>query len=119
MYHIPAFKITLIREASVPFESRPCVNNPADVAGLIRKFLGDTSQENLIVVLLNTKNRVIGFHLVSLGTVDRSVTYPREIFKSAIAGNASRIAMVHNLCVATHNTTTRAVIRSRPRKTSG
>ena len=52
--------------------------------------------EHFVVLLLNTRRRLIRIEHVSQGTLDALHIHPREVFKHAIAGNAAAIVMVHN-----------------------
>ena len=49
-----------------------------------------------MILLLDTKNRVIKDETISIGTLNASVIHPREIFKSAIKESAHSIILVHN-----------------------
>ena len=49
--------------------------------------------ENLMVVLLNTRKRPIGFEIISNGTLDTLLVHPREIFKPAILLGAAAIIL--------------------------
>ncbi len=49
-----------------------------------------------MVLLLNNKNKIIGIHTVTVGTLDASLTHPREIFKAAFLANAASIVLAHN-----------------------
>jgi DNA repair protein RadC len=49
-----------------------------------------------LVVPLDTKNRVLGFHVVSVGSLGASLVHPREVFKIAILANAASVILVHN-----------------------
>ena len=44
----------------------------------------------------DTKNKIIGFHEVSRGTIDQSLASPREVFKRALINNAPKIILAHN-----------------------
>ncbi len=52
--------------------------------------------ECMVVLLLNTRRRVKGHHLVSMGTMDTLMVHPREVFRVAITGGASAIILAHN-----------------------
>jgi len=52
--------------------------------------------ECLVVLILNTRRRIKGHYLVSIGTLDTILCHSREVFKLAIVASASAIAMVHN-----------------------
>lgn len=72
------------------------INSPADAADLIMVELREFKQEILKVLLLNTKNVVIGIHNASVGSLNSSIVHPREIYKEAIRKSAASIIMVHN-----------------------
>jgi DNA repair protein RadC len=52
--------------------------------------------ECLFVLLLNTRRRIKGHHLVSIGTMDTILVHPREVFRVAIIAAASAIVCMHN-----------------------
>lgn len=56
----------------------------------------DENKEAVVVFLMNTKLKCVGFHLVSLGSLNESVAHPREIFRPAVAAAAHSIALAHN-----------------------
>lgn len=53
-------------------------------------------KEQFIVILLDSKNRVIGTELVSEGTLTDSLVHPREVFRPAILQHAASIVVAHN-----------------------
>ena len=52
--------------------------------------------ECFVVLILNTRRRVKGHHLVSIGTMDTILVHPREVFRTALVSNASAIVIMHN-----------------------
>jgi DNA repair protein RadC len=56
----------------------------------------DAAQEEFHVVTLDVQLHVIGMHLVSVGTLDRSLVHPREVFRPAIKDAAKSVILVHN-----------------------
>ena len=52
--------------------------------------------EEFHIVTLDTKNRVVDTHQISVGTLDASLVHPREVFRAAIKDAASSILLVHN-----------------------
>ena len=46
--------------------------------------------------MLNTRRRVKGHQLVSIGTLDTILIHPREVFRLAIMTCASAIVLIHN-----------------------
>ena len=67
-----------------------------DVFKLFHTRLKDKKQEHFYVLMLGTKNKIIGEQLISKGILDSSIIHPREVFKPAIKNSASKIILVHN-----------------------
>ena len=52
--------------------------------------------ECLVVLLLNTRRRVKGHHLVSIGTLDTILVSPSAVFRVAVIAAAAAIVCLHN-----------------------
>jgi DNA repair protein RadC len=52
--------------------------------------------ECFAVLMLNTRRRVKGHQLVTIGTMDTLLVHPREVFRGAVIAGASAIVMMHN-----------------------
>jgi DNA repair protein RadC len=52
--------------------------------------------ECFVVLILNTRRRIRGHHLVSIGTMDTILVHAREVFRVAIIMAAHAIVMMHN-----------------------
>ena len=48
------------------------------------------------VVFLGTKNQILKDKTIFIGSLDRTIVHPREIYKEAVKLNASKIICVHN-----------------------
>lgn len=68
----------------------------ADVYSLMMPRLSYLDREHFIVVLLSTKNQVLGTELVSVGCLNASLVHPREIFKTCVKRSAASVILVHN-----------------------
>lgn len=77
-------------------EERPSVNSPADAAALVQYEMSALEQEELRVILLNTRNRVQKVETIYRGSLNTSQVRVGEIFKAAIRLNAAAIIVVHN-----------------------
>lgn len=53
-------------------------------------------KEHLIAILLDTKLRPKGFHVVSIGTLNETLAHPREVFRPAILMSAYAVILMHN-----------------------
>ncbi len=60
------------------------------------RLAAEGKQEEFHVVCLDTKNQVVGVHRVSIGSLDRSLIHPRDVFRPAIQDAAKSILLVHN-----------------------
>lgn len=60
-----------------------------------RFFLG-INQEKILAIYLDTKKRLISYKMMFIGTLDKSIIHPREIFNEAIKLSASSIILIHN-----------------------
>src|SRR3989344_728303 len=76
-----------------PIKKVSCAN---DVFDLFHERLKDEKQEHFYLIMLNTKNHIIGEHLVSKGVLDAAILEPREVFRPAIKNAASKIIILHN-----------------------
>ena len=72
------------------------LTNPHDIY-LENKYLFlDKKQEYFYCLYLNNKNELIERRLLFMGTVNKSVVHPREVFKHAYLTSASSIICMHN-----------------------
>ena len=80
---------------SVP-EERPAIHSPREVVNLIYSEMALLEQEELWLLLLNSKNRVLAVRRIYRGTVNSSSVRVAELFKAAIRENAVSIIITHN-----------------------
>jgi len=80
----------------VVFRRHRDITKAEDVYNLFHERLKDEKQEHFYILMLNTKNHIIGEHLVSKGVLDAAILEPREVFRPAIKNAASRIIILHN-----------------------
>ena len=69
---------------------------PQDVADFLMPRLRYAAKEQFVVILLNSKNKVIGTEVVSEGSLSSSVVHPREVYAPAILHHAAAIMVAHN-----------------------
>lgn len=77
------------------FESQ-IIKSAKEVFNYFHPKLGNNTQEQFCLLLLDTKNKIIKEEIVSLGLLNASLVHPREVFKSAIKESANSIIVVHN-----------------------
>ena len=94
------FKVTALRECPVPEQMRIC-DTPDTAAEYWRLHVATNPYftpdcECLVVLLLNTRRRVKGHQLVTIGTMDTLLVDPRIVFRSAVIAGAAAIVILHN-----------------------
>ena len=99
-YDPKEFKVVALRDCPVPEQMKIC-EEPQQVADYWRMHIAthpyfNPDCECLVVLLLNTRRRVKGHHLVSIGLLDNLLIHPREIFSVAVTMKAAFIVMIHN-----------------------
>lgn len=87
--------IKMEKQKSVLFDKRN-ISTPEDAYLLIRDFIGDMDREYFVVACLNVKNEPTNISVVSIGSLDKTIVHPRDVFKIAILSNASSIIVFHN-----------------------
>ena len=96
MYRIPVYRVSLVRDSSVPAAARQVISSPDAARDVLRSYLAGVDREHFVVLLVDTKNRIIGINTVSVGSLNACITHPREVFKPAIVANAAAIIVGHN-----------------------
>ena len=71
-------------------------SQPETIAEYYMEQLRHEEQEQLICMMLDTKNHLLGEEMVFKGTVNSSLVNPREIFLTAVSYHAVGILLVHN-----------------------
>ena len=94
------WKVVSVRECPTP-EYMQQISNPSDAANYWRQHIATAPQFNpdtecVAVLLLNTKLRVKGHHVVSVGTLNEAMASPREVFRVAVASASHAIVVMHN-----------------------
>lgn len=72
------------------------LNTSSSIYQYMKYQLLDKKQEYFYCLYLNTKKELIERKLLFMGTVNRSVVHPREVFKHAYLCSASGIVCIHN-----------------------
>lgn len=84
------------RLASPPENERIVIHSPEDAADLVQYEMSALPQEELRVIILNTRNHVIKVVTIYRGSLNSSQVRIGEIFRPAIRLNAAAIIVVHN-----------------------
>jgi len=72
------------------------IRSPADVAAYLGPEMAELGQEQLRVVLLNTKNQIVGCELVYQGGINSIGVRVADCYREAVRVGAAAIVLVHN-----------------------
>src|SRR3954466_8871010 len=92
------FKVVSLREQ--PFATSLC-ETPDHVHAYWRDNIAtnpafNPDVESFHVILVNRRNKAIGYTLAGQGTLDSVCIPPREVFRAAIVAAAASIIIIHN-----------------------
>jgi DNA repair protein RadC len=95
------YEIRVVRALAVREDAPTMLNRAELVASFWREYIEtaqwfDSEKECVVVFALDRKNRLIGYNLVSLGSVSASICHPREVLRPVIVAAGSVFIMAHN-----------------------
>jgi DNA repair protein RadC len=76
--------------------ARMRIGGPQEAAAFLMPRFGGRGVEQLGIVLLDTKHRVLRTAVLAIGTLNSSAVQPREVFREAAIGGAAAIVVFHN-----------------------
>ena len=79
-----------------PADSRPQISCPADAAKILMPLMQDLLQEEMRLILLDTRGRILGIPTIYKGSLNTSVIRIGELFRPAIEQQAAAIIVAHN-----------------------
>ncbi|MBS1992693.1 MAG: hypothetical protein JSS83_19375 [Cyanobacteria bacterium SZAS LIN-3] len=85
-------RLALIKESGIKPRA---ITSAADLDKFIEP-LKHYSEEHFVSFHLSVKFEVIGYQIVSRGTISASLVHPREVFKAALLANSYAIIVAHN-----------------------
>ena len=91
-----AIRASMVRYFEQHVERADTISSPEDIAKFVKLHIGANQRECLLLLCLNDANKLVHHAIIIEGTVDRAPFYPREIMKSALDHNATKIIMAHN-----------------------
>ena len=90
------FELKIIRERKQGYGTVRRVRDAAQVYEAFREEFGQLDREMFVALLLDGKNQVLGFNVVSIGSLTAALVHPREVFKPVILANAAAVILLHN-----------------------
>lgn len=77
-------------------ETKGSIKSPEDLFFKIKKININFSQENFLVICLNTKNQIISSEVLFKGGLDSCLIDPKTVFRYALLNNSNKIIIAHN-----------------------
>jgi DNA repair protein RadC len=93
---LPRYRIMLVKESEDTFTYYPKFQNSRDLFDCFREELAVLDREHFFLITLDSKNRTIGYHTISIGSLSTSIVHPREVWKSALLDSAAAVIFIHN-----------------------
>ena len=90
------YELRLIRERRTGYGPSRMITNSNAVYAAFRERAERRDREEFLILPVDSKNKPLGFHVVSVGSLSASLVHPREVFKVAILANAAAVIAVHN-----------------------
>ena len=87
-------KIEMVKEKTVRYKE--AITTGKRAAEVLKTVICNTDRETAVVLCLDTLNKINAVNIVSIGTVQATLSHPREVFKAAILSNATGIIFAHN-----------------------
>jgi DNA repair protein RadC len=83
-------------ERSSRRQTRRLLKRPEDAYALLESEMVSLPREELRVILLDARNRLIRITRISEGGLSSAVIHPRDLFREAVKANAAALILVHN-----------------------
>lgn len=99
MQNVNVAEVKLTYQTKVKASDRQSIRCSRDAYEILREIYPAHEmelRERFVVLLLNRANKVLGWHLLSVGGVSGAVVDPRLVFQAANLANASAIILSHN-----------------------
>lgn len=77
-------------------QNRRQIKNPDDAIGLLEEQMRCQPREELQMILLDIRHRVIKIIRLSTGGLASAVILPRDMFREAVKANAAAVILAHN-----------------------
>ena len=97
-----AYSVQLLRESSgtyqLDLDFDVALNSAEEVVKAVNSVynLQNLTQENIILLTVDTKLKCVGLHVVHIGGIRESVCNIPDIFKRVLLSNSGRFFLIHN-----------------------
>ena len=74
---------------------RAPIKSPCDIVPFLKNY-AVSEREHFLLVTLNGGHEILQIHVITVGTLNRTLIHPREVFTTAMRDNAAAIIVSHN-----------------------
>ena len=74
---------------------RAPIKSPCDIVPFLKNY-AVSEKEHFLLVTLNGGHEILQIHVITVGTLNRTLIHPREVFTTAMRDNAAAIIVSHN-----------------------
>jgi DNA repair protein RadC len=99
MKRINFYSIKQVKEKGGLYDlENTTIRSPEDGYKAIETILDlhSEAKERFGILTLNTKNKIVGIHILFIGSLNASIVHPRDVFQAALLNNAASIIAFHN-----------------------
>jgi DNA repair protein RadC len=91
----------VLRDEVAEYGPKTVLDTPERIYDFFRQVIRtdenfETNKEHLFVVAVDARLRLIGYNVVSVGTVNETTAHPREILRPVIVAAAHAFILIHN-----------------------
>lgn len=91
----------VLQQEPLPYGEKPELSEPSKIFDFYNSVISkdvnfEEHKENVIVVAIDARLRLIGYNIISVGTIVESSAHPREIFRPVLALNGYGFILIHN-----------------------
>ncbi len=79
-----------------PDKKEIVIDNPIAAIAYLEPLIAKSSNEELLVLLLDVRKRLIRHERISLGGLNSTSVIPRDVFRPALKANSHTIILAHN-----------------------
>ena len=84
------YDLITVRSTRTPYK----VSRPADVYAALKRY-ASSKVEKFFVISLDGQHAIIHINMVSIGTTNRCIVHPREVYLAAIKDSATALVVAH------------------------
>ena len=93
---VSRFRLELVAEKATAYSPDVRMDRPEAAAEWMSGQIASRPQEHMIAAYLNTRQKLIGWSVIAIGTINRASVEPRAILQVGLALNAAGFILSHN-----------------------